>query len=1103
MRPLTLVTRGLRHYWRTHLGVALGAAVSTAILVGALAVGDSVRYSLRAFALARLGRVGMAIDAGGRLFREKLADELPPATCADAAPVLRLRGVAASGDGSARANGVQILGVDQRFWRLTDHPPLRAGAEEDQVILNERLAAQLGVSARDDVVLRIEKPGLLSRDAPLSPTEDASVALRLTVTGIASDLGFGRFSLQANQVAPFNAFLPLKLLQKKLGLAGRANLLLLGTGATGLTPKDADPALRECWRLADAGLELRALPASGVAELRTDRVFLDPPVDEAAKAMPGAVGVLTYFVNELRVGDRTTPYSMVAALGGLGGERAVPGLIPPDMADDEVLIDAWLADDLGAKAGDELTMAYFVLGPMRKLVEQTSRFRVRAVLPMEGLAADRDLMPDFPGLADVEDCRDWKPGIPIDLGKIRPKDEAYWKQHRGTPKAFLTLAAGQKLWRNRFGGLTAIRFPLPAAGTEKLADALRGKLDPAAFGLFFRPVREEALKASSQALDFGQLFLGLSFFLIAAAVLLTALLFVFGIEQRAEEVGTLLSLGFTPRQVRRLLLVEGGLLAVAGGAVGALAGTLYTRATIYALATVWRGAVARSAILYHVEGATLAIGAGSGVVVAFLAMWLALWKQAKRPPQELLAGTGASDQVPRLARRRIGFWTGIAAVVAAGVIVALLGARRDQAAAGGFFAAGGLLLIGGLLLSHGLLSATASPAEARVSLGRIGWRNAARRRGRSLAVVALLACASFLVIAIGANRHDPGLEATKRSSGTGGFALFGQSALPVYEDLNTVAGRKAYALDAEPMKGVSFVQVRVHEGDDASCLNLNRAQRPRLLGVRPEEFQARNAFTFVKADDSPAQPWALLARRYGDGVVPAIGDDPTATWGLGKSLGDTIDYTDERGRAFKVRLVGVIAGSILQGNLLIAEDEFVTRFPSDEGYRTFLIDAPFAQAPAVSRKLTRALADVGLELMPASRRLADFSAVENTYLSIFQALGGLALLLGSVGLGIVVLRNVLERRNELAILQAVGFRRGSLQWLVLSEHWGLLVLGLATGTIAALIAVLPALRSPGADVPVASLSLTLLAVAASGLLWTWLATLLALRGPLLPALRNE
>ena len=223
-------------------------------------------------------------------------------------------------------------------------------------------------------------------------------------------------------------------------------------------------------------------------------------------------------------------------------------------------------------------------------------------------------------------------------------------------------------------------------------------------------------------------------------------------------------------------------------------------------------------------------------------------------------------------------------------------------------------------------------------------------------------------------------------------------------------------------------------------------------------------------------------------------------------VGDTIEYTDERGQKFKVRLVAGVANSILQGNLIIDEAEFVKRFPSEAGHRMFLIDAPSntgADVEKISAAMSRALQDVGLELTPATQRLAAFNAVQNTYLNTFQVLGGLGLLLGSAGLGVVVLRNVLERRGELGLLQAVGFRRRSLHWLVLSEHGALLWLGLGVGMTSALAAVLPALLAPGAEIHFTALGATLAGVFASGLAWTWFATWLALRGKLLSALRNE
>jgi ABC-type antimicrobial peptide transport system permease subunit len=209
------------------------------------------------------------------------------------------------------------------------------------------------------------------------------------------------------------------------------------------------------------------------------------------------------------------------------------------------------------------------------------------------------------------------------------------------------------------------------------------------------------------------------------------------------------------------------------------------------------------------------------------------------------------------------------------------------------------------------------------------------------------------------------------------------------------------------------------------------------------------------------------------------------------------------GRNFRLRLVAMMKNSILQGSLIICEDAFIKRFPSEEGYRVFLIDAPPDKAEQVGQTLVARFKDFGLALTPTRDRLTEFSAVENTYLSIFQLLGGLGLILGTVGLALVVLRNMLDRRGELAMLRAVGFNKAAVGRMVLYEHWLLCLWGLTCGVIAALVAVKPAMSSPGAQTPYLSLVLTVAGIALSAVVWIRLATAFALSGKMLDALRSE
>jgi hypothetical protein len=236
--------------------------------------------------------------------------------------------------------------------------------------------------------------------------------------------------------------------------------------------------------------------------------------------------------------------------------------------------------------------------------------------------------------------------------------------------------------------------------------------------------------------------------------------------------------------------------------------------------------------------------------------------------------------------------------------------------------------------------------------------------------------------------------------------------------------------------------------------------------------------------------------------IPAIGDANSIQWALGRKIGDVLDYVDERGNPFQVRLVGAVANSILQGQLLISEAEFVRRFPGEPGYRSFLIDTEGEEKP-IAEALTRGLTDLGLETTTTVDRLNRFNAVQNTYLNTFQWLGGLGLLLGSVGLGLVVQRNVLERRSELALMAAVGFQKSQIQAMILSEHLRLLALGMLFGITASLLATAPIWRVNPQGLPWGSLGWILGVVFVNGVLWTWMATRQACRGELLAALRGE
>ena len=399
----------------------------------------------------------------------------------------------------------------------------------------------------------------------------------------------------------------------------------------------AGRAMREKLQPADLQLTLRPVPGTADAEVRSDAVFLPAPVAQAlAAGVPEGRGAMAYFINRLVAGARTSPYAVAAGL------PPGTGPVPADLKDDEFVPNAWLVDDLALTPGQAVAFEYFVPGQGGALETRTRSLRVRMPsAAVETPGADRSLMPDYPGLKDIEDCRRWRSGVSLS-DPVRPTDQQYWREHKGSPKAYVTLASARGMWGNRFGDLTAVR--LPAANAQvRVTAALREKLPAEAMGLAFRAVAELNARAAGEGTDFSQLFLAMSFFLIISAALVLALLFSLGVSQRAGEGGILLAMGFSPRQVRRVLLGEAAIAAALGAAAGVGIGLLYTKALLLALAGLWPDATGGSAIGFHVQPLSLLGGAGGGIIVALAAMRLALRWRFRQPVRQLLAGADVSD----------------------------------------------------------------------------------------------------------------------------------------------------------------------------------------------------------------------------------------------------------------------------------------------------------------------------------------------------------------------------------------------------------------------------------------------------------------------------
>lgn len=1133
----------LRHYWRSNVAVVLTAAVATSVLTGALMVGDSVRGSLRQLTLDRLGGIDHALLGAG-FFRERLRDELAAdgqfsARYGPVSAAILMQGSVVEPASGRRAARVNVQGVDDEFAAFFpgSEEALDLARREGQLFaslaVNRSLAEALAVEPGDSVVLYLERPSEAPRASLMGEKdpEDQLESVRLNVVSVLDDVGVGSFGLAPHQSQPLVGYARLRDLQRELDRRGLANALLVGERAGPEDAAEAGPEAAaqdlERWIRSRARAEdfsLAFVEAEDHLRVATSQIVFGEELAAAVEVLAAdagveTLGVSTYLANRTAAENGSAaPYSTIAALdtgraGELGVLRLADGRPAPALGPGEVLVNTFLAEDLEIGEGDGLAVDYFVVGDREQLVERTVRTTVAGVVEMAGWAADRDLTPDFPGVADADNMSDWDPTFPVDLGRIRDRDEAYWDEYRGTPKLFVDLDYGAELWSSRFGLLTSLRL-LPAEGSDpaRLRIALEAEAPASialhAAGLAVEPVKAAGLRGAAGATDFGGLFIGFSLFLIVSAALLVGLFFRLGTESRASEMGLLLALGHGIGRVRRRFLLEGALLGGAGVLLGLSGAVLYAGAMMAALRTLWRSAVGSSHLYLHVEPLTLALGGAGSLFVVFLAIRGAVGRLAAVSPIRLLRGETAEPPAAvsapgRRARRTRG--------IAGGLAVALLGgsaAAPASASAYLFFSGGACLLVAGLA-GFTLWLRRRPEAPLRGWSWRAGSSmaaaNASLNPGRSLLCAALVASASFVIVAVGAYGLRFGEETRNLDSGAGGFDLVAESDVSILADLDSVEGRYDLGFGREASElvgGNEIVAFRTVPGDDISCLNLFQPERPRLIGA-PPGFVERGGFRFQSlVDGAGDNPWALLEEDLGPGVVPAIGDFNSVMWILHSGLGQSIEMETERSETIELRLVGLLRKSVFQSELVISEANLARHFPSRTGASYFLLRTPAGERDRTMQELERTLSGFGFDAVPTAQRLQAYQAVENTYLGTFQTLGGLGLLLGTLGLSVVLLRNLLERRGELATMQAIGFRRRALAWLVVAENGLLLAAGVGVGAASALVAVSPHLLGGHALVPWLSLGLTLLLVLAVGTLASLVAVGRVTREDLLPALRG-
>lgn len=1092
--------KNLKHFWQIHLTVALCTAVATGVLTGALLVGDSVRGSLKALTLERLGTMQHALTAE-RFFAPAL---LPRQ---DVVPAILLNGTVFAPERHTRVSKVNVLGVNDAFFRFwegdaasnltepvgpvgtaRETSPRTLGAR-GHIAINEALHRELNVQVGDALLVNFPQavdihPEFLFGQRDASETIQS---LRLTVSKIIPTQNAGRFSLWPHQSLPLNAFISLPFLQKALGQEGKVNALFTAEPVP-ISPSEL------AFTLDALGLKIREHETH--FELQSEQYLIKPSLSDIALSVATENGIpvlptLSYLANTITANGKTIPYSTIVALPIDEDAFGVT------LADDEIILNTWAADELDVALGHGVDITYYRIGADEEYITETAHFRLKAITPMQGLAADPGIIPEFPGIHDTADISEWDSPFPIDYSRIRAQDEAYWDEYRATPKAFITLATGKRLWKNRFGDITSLRMKAAPATRARFENALLERIQPEQVGFQFLSLRADGLQAAAGTTDFGMLFSGLSILIIFSVAYLIDMLFRIGVEQRSREAGLLRAVGYPLAKIRLRFLSEAGILAGVGTLIGCVFAIGYAQLMLFGLKNWWLPAIGTPFVELHVRGASLLIGVLISLGVVLFSIQFAIFTLGKSPPASLLAGASDfAEAVPQpktaamIAKEkkvaRIVYISTFCLIILAVImsrsfrdwgITKLWDDWLDNPISKLLASAAGTISVGWLAFDRWL---TSQKVPKHLTRRRFAFKNAARHPFQSNGCVIMVSLACCIVVAVGVNRQEAPPQTT--------YAFVAEAVLPLHHNLNTADGRFELGFsdkDSQLLSQSEVVPFRMLPGEDVSCLNLYQPQKPQILGISDALLDE--------------EPWKKI-RWHRDEVI-ALADENSVRWVLHLEPDDNLVVKDEFGNPLSLHL-HTMQNSLFQSQLIISESNFMKFFPSQSGYRYFLIKTPPELREATAQVLERTLGDYGFDVTSASARLASYRNVANTYISTFQSLGGLGVILGTFGLALVLFRNALERRGELATLRAFGFRRALLSRMLFLESTFLLAVGMLIGIAAGLVAPL-AERGSLPAFPWASLTITLLSIFIFGIIANAIAVAVALRSPLLATLKKE
>jgi putative ABC transport system permease protein len=364
-------------------------------------------------------------------------------------------------------------------------------------------------------------------------------------------------------------------------------------------------------------------------------------------------------------------------------------------------------------------------------------------------------------------------------------------------------------------------------------------------------------------------------------------------------------------------------------------------------------------------------------------------------------------------------------------------------------------------------------------------------------------------------------------------AVITGSFVNAFNDLDSFGGGfdvRAQALPVAPIENMASAVRRV-PGVNGADIRLVSSQstlpvKARQVGERvsAEDYVVRGVdATFLRHTtyrlsmtapgyESPRAVWNAILTHRGLAVVDSWIVPRKANYGGGtapdfrlrgfymedRTLPPTkVEVRDpQTGKQTRLTVIGVLADSAPLGMAGITSSQATLAPTFGERVRptTYLLALKKdVDATATAKRIETAFLMNGMEADTMSKLLHDTVAANVTFNRLIMGFMGLGLIVGVAALGVISARAVVERRQQIGVLRAIGFRRSMVQVSFLCESSFVALTSIVVGTMLGLAVAFnvihdaaqqPGMENLSFDVPWLTLALIFVAVYAVALLTT-------------------